>query len=276
MLALAALFGIVVGVSLGLTGGGGSIVAVPLLVYGLSVAPRQAVGVSLAAVGATALAGAVHRLWRREVEVRTGLLFAAAGMLGAPVGTAVGRRVPEALLLLLFAALMLWVAARMWRKASRRPEEASVVRAPVQRSSRVEAGPACRRDPAGSLRMTSRCGVVLASAGVGTGVLSGLFGVGGGFVVVPALVLVSGMDIHRAVATSLLVIALVSASGLASLLVAGEPLSGPLVLAFAGGGVGGLALGTVLGRTLSPVALQKGFAVVIVVVAAFVVVKTVA
>ncbi len=276
MLALAALLGTAVGVSLGLTGGGGSIVAVPLLVYGLSVAPRQAVGVSLAAVGATALAGAVHRLWRREVEVRTGLLFAAAGMLGAPLGTAIGRRVPETLLLLLFAALMLWVAARMWRQASRRPEEASVVRAPVQRTSPVEAGPACRRDPAGRLRMTSRCGVVLAAAGVGTGVLSGLFGVGGGFVVVPALVLVSGMGIHRAVATSLLVIALISASGLASLLAAGEPLSGPLALAFAGGGVGGLALGTVLGRTLSPVALQKGFAVVIVVVAAFVVVNTVA
>jgi len=87
VLALALIFGAAVGFSLGLTGGGGSIIAVPLLVYGLAMAPRQAVGVSLAAVGATALVGAVHRLWHGEVEVRTGLMFAVAGMLGAPVGT---------------------------------------------------------------------------------------------------------------------------------------------------------------------------------------------
>ena len=118
VLALALIFGAAVGFSLGLTGGGGSIIAVPLLVYGLAMAPREAVGVSLAAVGATALVGAVHRLWHGEVEVRTGLIFAVAGMLGAPVGTYIGRRVPETVLLLAFAALMLWVAAMMWRKAS--------------------------------------------------------------------------------------------------------------------------------------------------------------
>ena len=123
--------------------------------------------------------------------------------------------------------------------------------------------------------MTSRCAVVLAAAGVAAGVLSGLFGVGGGFVVVPALVLFSGMGIHRAVATSLLVIALVSASGLASYLLAGQTLSAPVTLVFVAGGVAGLALGTWFGRSLSPVKLQKGFAVVIVAVAAFVISKNV-
>jgi hypothetical protein len=275
MLALAIIFGAAVGISLGLTGGGGSILAVPLLVYGLSVAPREAVGVSLAAVGATALVGAAHRVWRGDVELRTGLMFAVAGMLGAPVGTLIGRRVSETLLLMLFAALMLWVAARMWRRASTNPEEAAALRAPIGRPPIDEPGPACRRDPTGRLRMTSRCAVVLAAAGVAAGVLSGLFGVGGGFVVVPALVLFSGMGIHRAVATSLLVIALVSASGLASYLLAGQTLSAPVTLVFVAGGVAGLALGTWFGRSLSPVKLQKGFAVVIVAVAAFVISKNV-
>jgi uncharacterized membrane protein YfcA len=276
VLTLAVIFGAIVGLSLGLTGGGGSIIAVPLLVYGLAMAPRQAVGVSLAAVGATALAGAVHRLWHGEVEVRIGLMFAAAGMLGAPVGTYVGLRVPETVLLLAFAALMLWVAAMMWQKASRRPEEAAVVRAPGAGRSADDTGPACRRDPAGRLRMTSRCAKVMVLAGVATGVLSGLFGVGGGFVVVPALVLFSGMGIHRAVATSLLVIALVSAAGVASKVLAGEALSAGVTGLFVVGGILGLGLGTVFARKLSPVKLQKVFAAVIVVVAAFVIVKNVA
>ena len=79
------------GFSLGLTGGGGSIFAVPLLVYGLKVSPQEAVGVSLAAVGTTSLAGFAHRLRGGEVEVSTGLLFAVAGMVSAPLGHLAGR-----------------------------------------------------------------------------------------------------------------------------------------------------------------------------------------
>ena len=92
MLGLTIIFGAAVGFSLGLTGGGGSILAVPLLVYGLAVAPRQAVGISLAAVGTTALVGAIQRRWRGEVEIGTGLMFAIAGMLGAPAGSWIGLR----------------------------------------------------------------------------------------------------------------------------------------------------------------------------------------
>ena len=275
MLALAVIFGALVGLSLGLTGGGGSILAVPLLVYGLHVAPREAVGVSLAAVGATALAGAAQRLRRGEVEVPTALMFAAAGMAGAPLGAWAGRRVPEALLLLSFAALMLWVAARMWLKATRRPEEAAVVRSSTSPSPVPSHGPACSRDPQGKLRWTSRCARVLLMAGLLTGVLSGLFGVGGGFVIVPALVLFSSMGIHRAVATSLLVIALVSAAGLASYVAAGQRFDAGVTSLFVAGGVLGLYAGTWVGRSLSPVRLQKAFAVVIVAVAAFVIAKNV-
>jgi uncharacterized membrane protein YfcA len=264
-----------VGFSLGLTGGGGSILAVPLLVYGLAVAPKQAVGLSLAAVGATALVGAAQRLWRGEVELPTGLMFALAGMLGAPAGSWIGRRVPDAVLLVAFAVLMLWVAARMWLNAIRRPEEAAVVRAVLDQAQLALIGPACRRDPAGRLTLTSRCALVMAGVGVLTGVLSGLFGVGGGFVIVPALVLFTGMDIRRAVATSLLVIALVSAAGLASYLAGHQPLQLGLTGLFVGGGIAGLGIGTVVGRRMSPVLLQKVFALVIVAVAVFVMVRNV-
>lgn len=268
--ALALGFGAVVGLSLGLTGGGGSIFAVPLLVYGLAVRPREAIGISLAAVGTTALIGCLRRLGRGEVELRTGLMFAAAGMLGAPAGSWLGGQVPESVLLALFAGLMAVIAVRMWTQAARRPEETKAVRAalapPVD-----ERGPACRRDPDGRLHLTSRCFAALVAAGLVAGVLSGLFGVGGGFLIVPALVLVTGMGIHRAVATSLLVIALISASGVASYLAAGRLLPLDLAGLFVLGGVGGMELGTLLGRRLGGPGLQKLFAAAMVAVAAFIV-----
>jgi len=84
MIGLSLVFGGLVGLSLGLTGGGGAILAVPLLVYALAVGPQEAVGISLAAVGTTAFIGALQRILAREVDLRTGVLFALAGMLGAP------------------------------------------------------------------------------------------------------------------------------------------------------------------------------------------------
>ncbi len=270
--ALGLIFGAIVGFSLGLTGGGGSIFAVPLLVYGLKVSPQEAVGVSLAAVGTTSLAGFAHRLRGGEVEVGTGLLFAVAGMLSAPLGTWLGDQIPGPALLLMFSGLMLFVAARMWRSATRRPQDASAVRAgPAPETN--EPGPTCQRDPEGKLRWTSRCAGLLVMAGLLTGFLSGLFGVGGGFVIVPALVFVSGMGIHRAVATSLMVIALVAASGVASHLVAGGSLPLGLTGVFVLGGVAGLGLGTALARRISGPKLQKLFAVAIVAVAILIVLR---
>jgi hypothetical protein len=123
--------------------------------------------------------------------------------------------------------------------------------------------------------MTSRCAAVLAAAGLVTGVLSGLFGVGGGFVIVPALVLTTSLDIHRAVATSLLVIALVSAAGVASYLAAGRVLPWESTGLFVAGGIGGMGLGSLVARRLSGPGLQKVFAVAMLVVAVFIVTKSV-
>ncbi len=176
---LAALFGAVVGLSLGLTGGGGAIFAVPLLVYGLGVDPREAIGASLATVGATALVGFLQR-WRVGlVEMRTGLLFAVAGMTTAPLGSRLAARIPETLLLFLFALLMLVVAVRMWRKARDVAERHVLVIRPD------EPGPVCRRDPQGVLHWNSRCALLLVGVGLGTGLLTGLFGAGGGFIDMP-------------------------------------------------------------------------------------------
>jgi len=273
MWALAVLFGGIVGFSLGLTGGGGAIFAVPLLVYGLGVAPREAVGISLVAVGATSFVGFLERWRARRVEIRTGLVFAVAGMLGAPVGSWVSDLIPEAVLLTLFALLMLIVAQRMWSKAA----ESASAELPVACSTEAGDvdGPACRRDRDGNLLLTSRCAWLLAGVGIATGVLTGLFGVGGGFVIVPALVLFSGMAIHRAVGTSLLVITLVSISGIASHLFVGRTISVETTALFVVGGVAGMLFGNLAGHRLSGPALQKVLAVAIVAVALFVIVRTV-
>lgn len=268
MAPLSLIFGAVVGLSLGLTGGGGALFAVPLLVYGLGVDAREAVAISLAAVGATSFVGFMHRWRLDEVDLRTGLLFAFAGMLGAPVGTWIASLIPETLLLLLFAGLMVIAAIRMWQKAS--PPTGELANCPAPAAAD---GPTCQRDAAGVLILNSRCALLLLMVGLLTGVLSGVFGVGGGFVIVPALVLYSAMSIHRAVGTSLLVIALISVSGVTSQLRAGHTISPVVTVLFVIGGVVGLFLGQQIGRRLSGPALQKVFVVAILAVAAFVIIR---
>ena len=267
---LSLLFGLIVGFSLGLTGGGGSIFAVPLLVSGLATPAHEAVGVSLVAVGATALSGAIVRLRRREVELKAALLFGSAGIIGAPIGAVLGKKLPAEFLLGGFALLMLLVAVRMWRQAIRNPAEAQIVRA---RDDGLDldatSGAACRINPSGGLNLTSRCTFVLALSGVFTGLLSGLFGVGGGFLIVPALVLVASLPMQRAVATSLLIIAIISASGSVSYLLAGRPLALTVTALFVLGGLGGMVLGARFSRRLAGPQLQKLFATTMVGVAIY-------
>jgi uncharacterized membrane protein YfcA len=189
-------------------------------------------------------------------------------MAGAPLGTWIAGLLPETVLLTLFAGLMVIVAIRLWRQASRLS-----IAAPASRTPDQQDGPTCRRDTSGVLLLTSRCAVLLVIVGILTGMLSGLFGVGGGFVIVPALVLFSGMAIHRAVGTSLMVIALVSVSGVASHLWAGRDISLAMTGLFVLGGVAGLFAGQQIGRRLSGPALQKVFVVAILMVAAFVITR---
>lgn len=259
--ALSIVFGGLVGFALGLTGGGGSLLAVPLLVYGLSIAPREAIGISLAAVGFTALLGVIPRWHSGQVEAGTGVLFALAGMVGAPFGTWVATLIPEALLLTLFALLMLAIAARMWLDAPGTQPTSSIATT-------------CERSDSGQLQLTTPCAILLLSVGVLTGFLSGMFGVGGGFVIVPALVLFSRMPIHRAVATSLLVIVLVSLSGVTSYVVAGREIAWDITGLFVAGGFLGMQLGGSFTQIISGPRLQRVFATGIVVVATWILAKS--
>ncbi|MFN0129458.1 MAG: sulfite exporter TauE/SafE family protein [Verrucomicrobiales bacterium] len=253
---LAILAGLVVGVSLGLTGGGGSIFAVPLLVYVLHLAPGVAIGLSLAMVGLTAGFGAGLRLGKGEIDWQAGWVFAAAGMLVAPAGAWLGRRLPPAVLLSAFAILMLVVGIRMWR---RRPAGGTTPGACF---------------PGGG-RPGWACYGRLAAAGTAAGVLSGLFGVGGGFIIVPALLYVTGMGVHRAIATSLLVILLISLAGVAGSLTPGHDWPWRLAGFFMVGGLGGMAGGSAIRNRLPPRQLQQVFAIAMWLVAVFMLAKNV-
>jgi uncharacterized membrane protein YfcA len=265
---LTILLGALVGFSLGLTGGGGAIFAVPMLIYGLGVPARQAVGISLLTVGSTAFVGFVQRARRGMVEFPTGLLFAVAGMLGAPVGSRLAELISEHVLLALFAGLMLVIAVRMWLKAD---EKAAHL--PILDSD--NAGPTCQRDPEGRLRLTSQCAMLLGVVGLSTGILTGMFGVGGGFIIVPALVSFACMGMQRAIGTSLLIITLVSLSGTTGHLLAGKELSLQTSSLFTLGSLIGLFLGSWLAQRLAGRMLQRLFAISIVLVAIYVIFRSV-
>ena len=167
---------------------------------------------------------------------------------------------------------MFVVAQRMWAKACNPVLPSGVC------NTESEPGPdrsVCQRDADGKLRLTSRCARLLILVGLMTGVLAGMFGVGGGFVIVPALVIFSGMAIHQAVGTSLFVIVLVSISGVASHITNGNELSWETTLQFMAGGFAGMWLGGIVAKRLKGPTLQKTFSVTVVLVAIFVIFKSV-
>ena len=258
------LLGAITGLALGLTGGGGTMLALPLMMLGLGVAAHEATAMALVAVGIMALVGALTRMRAHQLQWHLGLLFAAAGMAGAPLGTWIAGFLPATVVTWGFAVIAVVVAVRMWRRGHGPLPTDS---APLPPGALLRQA-SCRFDPTGRLRLTSQCLRLLIPAGLVTGVISGIFGVGGGFVVVPALVLIAGIDIRQATATSLLVVALVSLSGAGSAVLAGHHVDLRLTLWFAGGGILGLEAGSRLGRFSDPQIAQSGFAIVVILVAA--------
>lgn len=246
--ASALLFGTAVGLSLGLTGGGGSILAVPLLVYGLGFDVRAAVAVSLAVVGLTSLFGALLQARSGLVLWRAGVILGAGGIVAAPLGAKIGARLPDDLVLVLFALLMVVVGIRMVTGGEARE-------VPIGRFS-------CPRDGFGMPRPTLACVGKLGAAGALTGILSGIFGVGGGFLLVPALVWVGSARIDFALATSLVAIALISVSGLIANMSAAGPVPVVTVGVFTLGAAAGMVAGAFWKRRLTPLVLGRVFAVV--------------
>lgn len=241
---LSILLGTVIGLSLGAIGGGGSILTVPILVYIIGQDAHAATATSLAVVGMTALAGAIPHWRAGRVSLATALPFGAAGIAGAFAGAWANHLLPSWLILGLFGALMLIVAILMFtrKKAKAAPSDTAATPAP---------------GVAPWIRWARIVG-----AGLIVGIMTGFFGVGGGFLIVPALVLVLGLSMREAVGTSLVVIAINSASGLVAHLRYGSLDLVTSGLFIVGGALGALAGARLSGR-LNEQRLQRGFAIFI-------------
>ena len=222
-----------IGLSLGLTGAGGSIITLPVLVYLAGVPPREAVALSLLVVGAAAAAGALQRWRAGDFHPRAALLFALSGMAGAWLGAKFTRLVAPELLMAIFAGLMLVVAARMF----------------LSRDGETAMSPECR---------PWRC----LAAGGGTGVLTGVLGVGGGFLLMPALIKFARLPLRMATGTSLAVIAFNSAAGFAAHLGDG-PVDWRLAGIFSGLAVAGSLAGNAMSAKLPVKRLRQGFAAMV-------------
>jgi uncharacterized membrane protein YfcA len=242
--------GSLVGFSLGLIGGGGSILAVPLLAYVVGVAsPHVAIGTSAVAVAVNAAANLLPHARAGRVKWRCAFVFSVAGIAGAFIGSSIGKRLDGNLLLALFALVMILVGALMLR------------------ARKAEGEPGVRLSRENFPR--------LVAIGLGAGVLSGFFGIGGGFLIVPGLMLATGMPIGYAVGSSLVAVA---AFGLTTTVnyAASGLVDWGLAAAFIAGGVGGGLAGT---RSSQALAARRGalnlvFALLIFATAAYMLVRS--
>jgi uncharacterized membrane protein YfcA len=245
MSALGLLLSVAIGVSLGFFGGGGSILTVPLLVYVFGLPPKQAIASSLLIVATASGFAALQHGRAGNLRPRVALFFGAAGMAGAFLGARVAAAlVAGGVLLLLFAALMALTALAMWR-------------------GRVAA-------PVASTRGVSPGRLVLQGLAVGS--FTGLVGAGGGFLIVPALVLWAGLPMPAAVGTSLLVIVLNCLAGFAGY-VAHVRIDPVLVAAVSACAIAGSFAGSKLTRLVQPSSLRRAFAGFVLVMATWILVR---
>ena len=240
--ALAAL----VGLSLGLMGGGGSILTVPIFVYVLHYDPKLAIAMSLPVVGITSLVGAIGHWKNGNVNVKSALAFGVLAMCGAFAGARLARLLNGSLQLALLATVMLAAAITMFRSARTAAPTVPAIEPP-------------RAVPVG----------LLVPVALAVGVLTGVVGIGGGFLVVPALVLMARVPMTQAVGTSLLVIAMNSASGFAGYL-GHVDVPWAFMFGFTSVAVCGILAGTYLVRYVSQRALKRSFAVFLLVMGSYI------
>jgi len=259
------LLGLVIGIILALTGAGGGILAVPALVFGAHQSVAQAGPVGLLAVGMAAALGAVLGLRAGTVRYRAALLISAAGMALSPLGLWLAQRIENRWLTLVFAMVLLFVAYRTYRQTN--------TPASLSSDDAMDTPPCIRDADTGRFQWTAPCARALALSGGVAGVLSGLLGVGGGFVMVPALRRYTDLAMQSVVATSLAVIALVSMTGVVSSAAAGT-LNWSVAMPFSAGALAGMAGGRLIAARLAGPLLQQGFAIVSAMVAAGMMAKT--
>lgn len=266
-MSLEILLGMLVGLVLGLTGAGGGILAVPALVAGLGWSMTAAAPVALMAVGAAASMGAIDGLRKGLVRYRAATLMALLGAGLTPLGVSVAHQLPPTWLSALFSLVLLTVAWRMLRQGRERTTGSVSEGAGWQQKN-------CMLDPvSGRLCWTLRCSLALAAVGSFCGFLTGLLGVGGGFLLVPAFRQLTDIRAHAVVATSLMVIALISISA-----IIGALYHGVSIPAAGGVFIAACVLGMGLGRRLAPHiparALNIGFSILCLVVAVGLLLKT--
>lgn len=255
-MALVALpFGLAIGVAVGMLGGGGSVLAVPVLVYVLGQSVHEAATASLVVVTAGALAGGLRHAADGRVCWRHAGAFSAAALPGVVAGTVLGNAVSGGALIGAFAVVMLGAAAATWRKAGAAPT--------TENRPREQGCPPLR--PSRDL-----------AAGLLVGLMTGFLGVGGGFLVVPALALLLALSMRLAVGTSLAVITVTSVMGVATHLLAGRGLDLGITGAMTAGCVVGALAGAALAGRVSQRRLARGFAILVTAVAAYLVVSVVA
>lgn len=260
IIVLAVLVGVVVGAVMGSLGGGGGIIAVPALVYLLDQAPLEATTTSLVVVGVTAVVGALQYGLAGLVNVTDALAFGVLSIVGAVVGARMALVVDGDVLMALFALLLLAVAWLMWTRGKEPDRHEDVAHHWLRlRPFHIDRNRAVR--------------VVLAATGIGW--LTGFFGVGGGFAIVPALMLLLGLPMRRAVGTSLLVLAMTSLVGLATRVTGPVELDWSLILGFTSAAVVASIAAGRLSKRVSTQRLTRGFAVFLVLVAGYTAVNSI-
>lgn len=252
------LFAIAIGVSLGLLGSGGSVLALPVLVYVMGIPAKSAIAMTLIVVGSVSLVGVIPHWRRGNLNGKTAIVFGSATMLGAYGGARLATQpwVTEMFQMVLFGVAMLLAAGLMiYRTAQPQPPTETTVDAALYRP------PICKY-----------CWLWLMTEGIGVGGLTGLVGVGGGFAIVPALVLLGKIPMKQAIGTSLLIIAGNSVAGLLGYL-GHIDLNWRLTVSFTFAAGLGSVLGSYLGQFISARQLQKGFGYFLLAIATFVLVK---
>ena len=251
--------GLAIGVVLGVTGAGGAILSVPLLTVGLHLTVSQAAPIGLFAVSVASSIAALIGLYEGIVRYKAAMLMAGMGVVFSPLGLWLAQRLPNAPLVMVFVVVLLVVAWRMWRSAA--ANDLAQESASMQTSTQALAQSfTCERsDTSGRFIWTLPCARALAATGGVAGFLSGLIGVGGGFIIVPSLKKNTNLDMRAIVATSLAVITLVSISGVVIATHQGL-MDWHMGLPFAAGTVAGMLAGRLLGKHLSSAIQARGFA----------------
>jgi uncharacterized protein len=254
---IAALAGLIIGAIMGLTGAGGGILAVPALAFGMGWSMQQAAPVALIAVAFSAAIGAVDGLRKRILRWRAALLMAAMGAPMTWIGTRLAADLPQAWLQGMFAVVMIIAAIRMLRQRGDRAEENEAQIGRIAKLSKVT----------GRFQWNWPTALLLAAIGALTGMLTGLLGVGGGFVMVPLLRRFSNVSMHGIVATSLAVIALVGSAGVVSSLAGGTVVPFGPALSFAASCAIGMMGARHFAQRLPGSTVQRGFAVLLICIA---------